>query len=140
MHVRLLLAKKIERPHYDWCEAYCRAIEALHGARPGKPDVEFIDEMVESQAIYDRATKAAAFVRRAHERLTLRQRALLMSAVVMAHRACDVAIAAGIYPRDDETISAFTDRVAKRVARYTIVAIIVGSRIEPQNERGVSKY
>jgi hypothetical protein len=137
MHVRLLLAKKIERPHYDWCEAYCRAIEALHGARPGKPDVEFVDEMVESPAIYDRETRAAAFVRRAHECLNLRQRALLMSAVVLAHRTCDVAMAVGLYPRDGETMDGFTHRVERKIARYAVIAIIVASRIEPKSEKGI---
>jgi hypothetical protein len=140
MHVRLLIAERIERAHYDWCEAYCRAIEALHGARPGKPDYEFIDEMIGSQAIYDRATKAASFVRRAHAGLNPRQRALLMSAVVLAHRVCDVAIAIGIYPDDDETMAEFVRRVERKISRYVVVAIIAGSGIKPKSEQPSTSY
>ena len=128
MHKRLLDAGRIEPAHYEWCERYCLAIEALHGARPGKPVCEAIDEQVNS-AIYDRATAAASFVRRAHARLTPRQRELLMCSVVNAYRDADTAIAIGIYPRDAETIERFRMRVMDRIARYTLIAIVVSSGI-----------
>ena len=136
MHKRLLDARRIESAHYEWCERYCLAIEALHGARPGKPVCEIIDEQVNS-AIYDRATAAASFVRRAHAKLTPRQRELLMCAVVNAYRDADTAIAIGIYPRDAETIERFRMRVMDRIARYTLIAIVTSSGIPLQPRKQI---
>ncbi len=132
MHKRLVDAKRISPAQYEWCEAYIDALECLQGAYPGKPLHELPEPR--GEPIYSRPVKAAAFVRRAHQDITPRQRDLLLSAVVMAYRVADCAIVIGLHPRDTETMAGFARRVDADVRRYVIVAIERASGLQPKSE------
>lgn len=133
MHDRLVDADRITEPQWLWATRYVRETEILAGGREGKSDTERVDEC--SEPVYDRATAAAQFLRLAHKRMTPDQKALMISACVMAHRVADVAVVMRIYPDDDETMRGFTERVKRAVTNAVQTAIIVGSGISQEKQQ-----
>lgn len=107
-HWRLLARRLISRDAAEWCDEYARQTELEAGARePGNG--EGFGPIVNRQVL------ASEWLRLAHRRITLLERDLLISACVKGHRRVDCAIVASIFPRDDETMAKFDDRVGKRV-------------------------
>ena len=132
MHARLVKAKKITPAEYEWIERYIRDCEIVSGARPGKPEHEPRHETHREWSHADTLILAASRLRRAHDQMGT-DRELIDSACMYAHRICDVAMVAGLYPRDDETMISFTGRINKAVERIVFRAIRRSAAIEPED-------
>lgn len=132
LHRSLADGGRITRAQYEWVERYVAETEIAAGAKLGKPEMERVDEW-QGPKIYDRRTAAVGWLRLAHGKLKPRQRTLLDAACVHCYRVCDVAVAVGILPRDDETMGAFTNRVLARIHRFTVIAIEDGSGIQKKD-------
>jgi hypothetical protein len=141
MHNRLLERDQISAAAWEWVERYCIAYERVQGARGPKPETEKVEED-RAQPFFPREIQAATFLRVANERLREKFNAdwksrseAMISACVMAHRVCDVAIVMGLQPKDTETMAVFTSRVVHKVYREVAKTIVCASGTDMAREK-----
>lgn len=128
MHIRLEKAGKISPAESNWAERYAKDCEIEQGARPTRPETERVDEDRPTGWSYeDTRLLAQSRLRRSRERMTMRQREIVESACVKAHRVCDVAIVCGMRPKDNETMEEFSKRVDRYVKADVAKAIQAGA-------------
>ncbi len=120
-HLRLCRQQRITADEFSWCEAFARACEAAPRYRGGwtLDDVGGGHTGPEpSESALDAARLVSRVVRAAGAAADL-----LVGAVVEGYRICDLAVVIGLYPRDDETMSAFGNRVGARVDARVVALI-----------------
>ncbi|MDE3023485.1 MAG: hypothetical protein KGI54_16825 [Pseudomonadota bacterium] len=135
MHDRLVKSDKITIEEWQWVSRYCLDLERVQGAKPGKPEFES-EHSDGGLQIYDRRAMAATFIRLSDARMSKKEREIVISACVQAHRVCDVAIVCGLLPGDDETMEAFSRRIDAAVKKRVVLAIGYGSGAKKRNSPG----
>lgn len=114
MHERLYARGKITDAEWNWICRYVRETEIAAGARPGKPEIE-PSQPWSGPMIYNRQCAAIGFLRRAHERISLEERRVLIAACVECVVVVELAPLLGLPARVDEADEAYRARVGGRV-------------------------
>ena len=114
MHERLYARGKITDAEWNWVCRYIRESEIAIGARPGKPEIEPSQPWA-GPLIYNRQCAAIGFLRRAHARLSVQERQVLIAACVECVVVIELAPLVGLQARADEADEAYRARVGNRV-------------------------
>lgn len=114
MHERLYARGKITDAEWNWVCRYVRESEIAIGARPGKPDIEPSQPWA-GPLIYNRQCAAIGFLRRAHARLSVQDRRVLVAACLECVVVVELAPLLGLPARPDEVDEAYRARVGSRV-------------------------
>ena len=113
VHLRLYRKGRLTPADFTWCEAFAAAWESFPRYRSGWPRADGVRGHLGLEPS-EASLTAARFIQQVSQSVG-KHFEFLVGAIVEGYRLCDLAVMIGLTPADDETMSAFSNRVGPRV-------------------------